>query len=509
MRGRQLEVQIGHLCNNRCVFCISGQLTAQGRAPVFGVETLRAAIRAAREAGNQRLTFLGGEPTIQPFFVELVRYAVELGFEEIVIFSNGSRTGSTDLIDRVLATGGRFEWRFSFQGGTAEAHERTTRRAGSFAELLQSLDRARARDQRVTVNMCIVEQNYESLGELPAVLVPRGVSQLHVDMFHPLDTGEHTEAELRGMIPRYGNLAEPLRRMIAAVPPGFDVNIGNLPYCIAPDLAAHIHHGGDASTTTITAGIEGRRELNDGWNKYEHKQRSKMKPEGCARCVFNDRCTGVFEQYREFYGVDELVPVTAERLRAIDPAERWFSLHARARALEALPAAEVRATSDDEVRVRLARAGASLEVALLRPGAEGVAATDRFVLALVESRGDASPLLREVWTALSADARVVHPLGDDAMVPLPAPIVRALARLRRSAPLGALHWDGVAITDDRAELHLRSNTGERTVVWLEHSDGRVRGGYRLADGLAAGAASTELREGLQVVLATLGSRPPA
>src|SRR6185436_19959849 len=102
-----------------------------------------------------------------------------------VIFSNGSKPGRTALVDEVAATGGRFEWRFSFQGATREAHERTTRRKGSFAQLLRAVDRARALGHRITVNMCVVQQNYESVDSFPELLAPRGVSQLHLDMVNP------------------------------------------------------------------------------------------------------------------------------------------------------------------------------------------------------------------------------------------------------------------------------------------------------------------------------------
>ena len=36
-------------------------------------------------------------------------------------------------------------------------------------------------------------------------------------------------------------LLRALERMIAGFPPEFDVNLGNLPYCVAPHLAEHIH----------------------------------------------------------------------------------------------------------------------------------------------------------------------------------------------------------------------------------------------------------------------------
>src|SRR5579859_5352445 len=141
----EFELQLGHLCNDRCVFCKSGRLTEEGNAPLVPLEVLAEHVREAYAAGHRRITFLGGEPTIQPAFLDLVKLAVSLGFETIVIFSNGSKPARTDLIEQVLATGGNFEWRFSFQGATKEAHERTTRRKGSFDQVLRSLKRVRAR----------------------------------------------------------------------------------------------------------------------------------------------------------------------------------------------------------------------------------------------------------------------------------------------------------------------------------------------------------------------------
>ncbi len=239
----EFELQLGHLCNDRCVFCESGRLTHAGRAPLLPVEMLSARVREAYAAGHRRITFLGGEPTIQPSFLEIVGLAVSLGFESIVIFSNGSKAGSTDLVDRVLATGGRFEWRFSVQGATREAHLRTTGRKGGFDQVLRALSIVRERGQRATVNLCLVRQNSDSLDRFAELLVPLGVSQVHVDMLNPDDMGGIVSAdEVTAMMPRYGDVAGTLERMVQGFPEGFDVSIGALPFCVAPSLAPWIHH---------------------------------------------------------------------------------------------------------------------------------------------------------------------------------------------------------------------------------------------------------------------------
>src|SRR4051812_38302007 len=101
----QVEIQLGHMCNNRCVFCVSGQETALGRARPLETDPIIESIRAARAGGHAKLTLLGGEPTLQPGFMDVVREAVALGFEEIVIFTNGAKTARGEFIDEILATG--------------------------------------------------------------------------------------------------------------------------------------------------------------------------------------------------------------------------------------------------------------------------------------------------------------------------------------------------------------------------------------------------------------------
>ena len=53
------------------------------------LEPIIEALESARAAGATHLTFLGGEPTIHKRFLEALAKAVELGFEHIVIFTNG------------------------------------------------------------------------------------------------------------------------------------------------------------------------------------------------------------------------------------------------------------------------------------------------------------------------------------------------------------------------------------------------------------------------------------
>ena len=510
----EFEIQLGHLCNNRCVFCVSGQLTRKREAPLLEAAPLIEQLRSARSAGYRRVTLLGGEPTIQPAFLDVAREAVDLAFDEIVVFSNGSKPSRTDVVDRVLATGGRFEWRLSFQGATREAHERTTRRKGSFDQLLRTAHLLRERGQKVTINTCVVATNFESLPAFAELLVPLGVSQLHVDMLNPYDTGTMSDEEVRAIQPRYSELAAPLARMIERFPADFDVNVGNLPFCAAPRLSPWIHHGGQA-TSTVTANDFGERALSPARNKYLVKGDRKRKLERCRECVLEARCGGIFESYLAWHGDAEVVPVSPARLREIDPEGALVALHAGATLqtalrAEALPPPLVRAhvTERDRLRALSVRLegddGERLELSLDRESG-GHARSDAFSLRVTDAQGEVGAALAVLWARLEdAGMRSIAPPGTDALFAASPRVAAALRRVRDGAPFGALRLVSIALdrSGRRADIHVESPIGERAELWLVDGEEGSSGGYHVELGGLA-AASDELRAGLRELLAAI------
>ncbi len=517
---KQVEIQLGHMCNNRCVFCVSGQETGLGRARPLEVAPIVAEIEKAYAAGHRKITLLGGEPTLQPGFLDVVRRAVALGFEEIVIFTNGVKTARAAFIDEILATGGRFTWRISIQGATRESHERTTLKDGSFDRILRTMETLRAKGERITVNMCVVQSNYASVAEFPALLLPFGVTQLHLDMVRPLDAGARTEEELRAMIPRYSDMVPALRSMVGGFPEGFDVNVGNVPYCIAPDLAPWIHHDGQR---TYTIAVDGGSTLSKPWDKYLVKRRDKSKPDTCSACVFEGRCSGVFDAYRQFHGTEELVPVTPARLAEVDPKRRFLALHLRALLVEVArwtppaPFARVTVTETGDAEATVALTGERpsdglrLAVALRPRPAGGVGAFERFSVHVIDAPADRAAALaglRALREVLAAGGdRIVHPIGDDAIGGVSRSVGARLARLRDRAPFGALAWRDVVVSEGgrRAEASFEGPAGERATVWLAEKDNKSIGGYRVdaAGEGAQGAPTPALVEGLRAILDAL------
>jgi aryl-alcohol dehydrogenase-like predicted oxidoreductase/MoaA/NifB/PqqE/SkfB family radical SAM enzyme len=328
----QVEIQLGHVCNNRCVFCVSGQRTAQGLAHPLPAAPALAALDEAAARGARTVTFLGGEPTLQASLVPAIAHAIDRGFREIVLFTNGVKTARAGYIDEILALGAAtgfagFVWRFSIQGGDEAAHDAVTQKPGSFRRLVAGLHHLAARGQHVTANACINERSYRSLPGYVDLVRTHGIRQLHLDQVRPRDAGVRSDDELRAMMPRYSEMVPYFRAMLdrfdRELGPDYDVNVGNFPFCLMPERAAKIHHDGEPTLTVAADGDQ----LSRPWDKYADKRRDKFHPPACASCSFRPRCNGVFTHYAQFHGVDEFVPVPAPApARSTPPPMKYRTL---------------------------------------------------------------------------------------------------------------------------------------------------------------------------------------
>ncbi|MGM0575885.1 MAG: radical SAM protein [Myxococcota bacterium] len=324
LSGHQFELQLGHLCNNRCVFCDSGWLTELGFATPVEFQDILDAMDGARRDGATRLVFLGGEPTLHRGFLPALKRGVELGFEEIVIFTNGVRLPQRKFVDPILKLG-RFTWRISIQGADEDSHVAVTRRTQSFRRIMEGIEYLRRHGQRITSNICVNERSYRSLPKFPDLVARTGIRQLHIDIIRPSSVGNRGQEYLRSIMPRYSDMAPYYAEMFERFEreqPGFEVDAGNLPYCVLPEWANRIHHGGEATVIQSTT-PEGFEEAGD---KYAIHRSQRRFLDRCGECVFRTKCTGIFRDYLAIYGDEEFQPVSRERLRAIDPGLTSFTL---------------------------------------------------------------------------------------------------------------------------------------------------------------------------------------
>lgn len=531
--GHQFEIQLGHMCNNRCVFCVSGHLSKRRMVHPLEVQPILDVIERARRDGAVRLVFLGGEPTIQPAFFPALEHAARLGFSEIVIFTNGVRLAQDGFIDACLAIG-RFTWRISIQGANEAAHVAVTKKPTSFRRIVTGIERLRARGQRVTVNMCVCEQSYRSLPDYPELVARHGIAQLHIDIVRPQSSGIKTVAYLREIMPQYSVMApyyDEMLRRFDAWDPGFDLNIGNLPYCILPQWGHRIHHGGENTVTqsSNTDGLE-----NGARNKYAVHNVQRTFTKGCAGCVFADRCAGVFKDYLEVYGEDEFQAVSRERLRELDPRQSNFTVLVApfvARLVESPPppgwalAHRFDDARSRRVELRFERSGGGVVTLWLSPAAAttraplpaAVFVTDQFRVGLLVEGGcpdeDLTGLVRWAFDVATRDPHVRAIEGVDEQRVLAArgehpALCRSRARMHRlvralqtTARFAGWRYEGSEHASDgnAVDVHVGGPEGMRLSVRIAARTNAGRSAVNATFSLGEGTDEAAARPAIEAI----------
>ena len=93
-----MEIEFSRACNFRCAYCYQPDRTAA--AGEMSVGEIKDVLLQAGELGARKIIILGGEPSIYPHLVEMLRFLGAHAFE-VEIFTNGS--GVTPALAAIMA----------------------------------------------------------------------------------------------------------------------------------------------------------------------------------------------------------------------------------------------------------------------------------------------------------------------------------------------------------------------------------------------------------------------
>ncbi|MEM6293856.1 MAG: radical SAM protein [Myxococcota bacterium] len=166
-----LDIIMGYDCNVACTYCT---ITPAMRARSLQGRAIAAELARGVAAGYRRVSFTGGEPTMRPDLLPLVRRAVSLGYEDVKVQSNGLVLGVGENAARLVDAGATCV-HISIHTHEREAYEAMVRRDGTFDAMKTSLERLTALDVEVAADV-ILER--DTLPRLPAAvdwIADRGV----------------------------------------------------------------------------------------------------------------------------------------------------------------------------------------------------------------------------------------------------------------------------------------------------------------------------------------------
>jgi MoaA/NifB/PqqE/SkfB family radical SAM enzyme len=223
---RKVVVNLTYACNNHCTFCAVGTRTQVHGNP----ERQREWLALYRARGVTLVDFDGGEPTLHPDLVALVRHAREIGYERVNVTTNG-RMCFYETYARRLVRSGVTSLLFSVHGPDARTHAQQVGVAEAFDQTvggIRNCVRLAPRGVELGMNVTVTKGNFERLPEIAELALSLGLPWLNIQFLTPF--GRAT----RWVSPDTGDAARVAMHVIDAYRSRMKLQIINLPFCFMP-----------------------------------------------------------------------------------------------------------------------------------------------------------------------------------------------------------------------------------------------------------------------------------
>ena len=155
-------IAVGYACNQKCSFCpCSKKLKQMSHIPL---DRMLKTIDEFCQQGITHLVVSGGEPTIYPYFIEMIKYAIEKGLY-INVLSNAERLSDKEFIGRLdqLPDHSKITFTTTIHSQNPSEHESINHSPGSFLRSIEGLKNLLDIGINVIVKHCITALNYKEL----------------------------------------------------------------------------------------------------------------------------------------------------------------------------------------------------------------------------------------------------------------------------------------------------------------------------------------------------------
>ncbi len=337
---RNVEINVGKACNNRCMFCMDGLPKREDRS-YMPFAQMQAELERWYADGSRSVGFLGGEPTTYPSIADAIAKAREIGFTRIAIATNATKLRLTHFTDKLLDAG-LTRVTISMHGHTADLEDRLTRVPGNFEKKCAAIRYLVKKRESgflpdgLSVNIVLNGWNYAHLTRMMQFFYGKmGIDDIRVNFIRPEGYAEGDS----DLTPPYKDVVPALIKAIILNEQHFKrvFTFGGFPYCVLPsslrnnqdllrrymgeyrDLSTDCSirsDGGDLTppgmTPDPTSWVQGPKssvvtfddqENRARFNWQERKKHDlKGQPDACSVCDFEPVCEGVWKAYLEIYG---------------------------------------------------------------------------------------------------------------------------------------------------------------------------------------------------------------
>ena len=317
-----VEINLGMMCNNRCVFCMSG-IERDHKEPWAPSERIREELEHFRARGCRAVGLLGGEPTVHPQIVESIAYARDLGYDSIALCTNGTRLSDAAFCRKLVEAGltrvtlSVHSHRADIEDGLITLVPGNLERKLTGLANLQALRREGAFKDGISLNPVLCGPTLDLMEEYIAFYGALGLHDIRFNYIWP-----------RGEVLTNLDWTPPLRDSMSRIVrvmlhnekrPRTRLSFGGVPRCalllagVSGRLFEHLaskYLDEDVFDPPKDVSLADRRgpDARFVWTDVK-KNVLKSKGPRCRDCSHEPRCEGVWTSYCDLYGFDELRPL--------------------------------------------------------------------------------------------------------------------------------------------------------------------------------------------------------
>lgn len=322
---RNIELNVGKACNNKCVFCLDGLPKREDRS-YMPLGEMKDEITSWYRAGHRSLGFLGGEPTTCPWLPQAMAHARDLGFSRIAIATNATKLRKEYYLDRLIDAG-LTRVTVSSHGHTAKLEDALTRVPGNFAKkqtalklLVAKRDQGKLADN-VSVNIVVNGWNYRYLGHMLKYFYGLGLDDVRANFIR----SEGYADEDWTLTPQYADVVPYLMKAIVLNEFHFrkHFTFGGFPLCVLPleftgnpRLSKKYlgeYRDLDTDCSIRQDGEHGLAKVDGGRARFNWQERKRFDLKhhlrSCHDCRYADVCEGVWKMYLTIHGDSEFTPL--------------------------------------------------------------------------------------------------------------------------------------------------------------------------------------------------------
>jgi len=223
---QKLIMNVTYVCNNHCTFCAVGTRTQVDGHPTRQREHLD----KYRRHGVHMVDFDGGEPTLNPELISLIRYARHVGYDRINVTTNGRMCTYPEFATKLVRSG-LTTLLFSVHGADERSHGREVGVPEAFEQTTSGIRNcvaAKPDGVELGMNITLTKHNYQLLPKVAELALSLELPWLNIQFLTPFGRATNRHA------PDTQAAADVAMRVIDDYQDRMKLQLINLPFCFVP-----------------------------------------------------------------------------------------------------------------------------------------------------------------------------------------------------------------------------------------------------------------------------------